>query len=596
MGTRGLYVYKWRGRYYVYYNHWDSYPSGLGEDLVKGIPVSPGRYQEWLRQKRSDYSVIARKLEAVFAISLNKLGENPSREEAGVQDLEQMSGYLAPEGDLWIEWVYVFDLDREMFGIHGACFFHLFRTPPHFENFMEEGQNYWLGKVGQNEVHESITTDDIHPTPLANNPTPAFLQMKPTTIYPKQESRLNRMPAFVACKRLYELFLKSYGNHIRLAQDAHVESDFLFRELVFAMMCFASCSPAWIRLVSTANMMYEGARMDWGYGVILDHGVTREPKEFITRFLRGYHLEGMESGSAPNSTSYWFSGALVYLRRDITSRERFHDAIVSAVAKGKADGHTHFSAIVISLKHFILLKYADGQVQHTKRLNLCAGPEFVKRPVIRFHHDDREEESDEESDTEEREDSKKKTNTEEKGESGENNSEMETTTDSDWADNAHGAAFDILAHFLDATQKLRLKPSAIHNEGVFPNEVYQRILSYVDLDTNIACLNVSRSFREFASETFLMDNGLKFVYRHGKEPECFHDTIGFVGSFNPTTYQRFLSRNRANFPEKWIQWIPAFGTPDGTASMESSIVLAFPSLKRVRKKEASSRCIFLAMV
>ncbi len=75
----------------------DSYPSGLGEDLVKGIPVSPERYQEWLRQKRSDYSVIARKLEAVFAISLNKLGENPSREEAGVQDLEQMSGYLAPE-------------------------------------------------------------------------------------------------------------------------------------------------------------------------------------------------------------------------------------------------------------------------------------------------------------------------------------------------------------------------------------------------------------------------------------------------------------------------------------------------------------------
>lgn len=64
-------------------------------------------------------------------------------------------------------------------------------------------------------------------------------------------------------------------------------------------------------------------------------------------------------------------------RRDITSGENFQDAIVSAVAKRKADGQTHFSAIIVSLKHFILLKFADGNVQHTKRLGLGIGPEFI---------------------------------------------------------------------------------------------------------------------------------------------------------------------------------------------------------------------------
>ena len=35
MGTRGYLIFKYKGIYYVIYNHWDSYPSGMGAATVK---------------------------------------------------------------------------------------------------------------------------------------------------------------------------------------------------------------------------------------------------------------------------------------------------------------------------------------------------------------------------------------------------------------------------------------------------------------------------------------------------------------------------------------------------------------------------------
>lgn len=44
MGTRGFYVFRFRGKYYVYYNHWDSYPQGLGTWIVRDIPTDLSEY------------------------------------------------------------------------------------------------------------------------------------------------------------------------------------------------------------------------------------------------------------------------------------------------------------------------------------------------------------------------------------------------------------------------------------------------------------------------------------------------------------------------------------------------------------------------
>ncbi|KAI1366739.1 hypothetical protein F5Y08DRAFT_117481 [Xylaria arbuscula] len=491
-----------------------------------------------------------------------------------------------------IEWVYVFDLDRELFSVQNCCFFHMSKISSQtFEDLMEQSQEYWFGNLSDSEVHESIATGDIRPTTLTHNPSPAFLQMTPTTINPRHESKLNHMPAYEACEFLYNTFISYHKDELLEALNSRAESDFLFRQFVFAMLCFASCSPEWVRLVSTSNMLHNKRYSRYQArtcAAILD-SQSRKPKELVTHFLQNFHLEGKEAGSAPESTSYWFCGALGYLRRDIISRERFQDAIVSAVEKGKADGRTHFHAIIISLKHFILLKFNNGNVEHTKRLNIYGSRGLVKTKAVQFYNPRPEEdEPKEQGEIEGGEDTEPEENTSKGEECGQDDRETGSTTGSDgkepisekpegyesataaqddpkeiddWAEENNVATFSILAHFFHATQNETLRPSIVHNEGVFPNEIYHRILQFVDRETNVACLKVSRTFREYASETFIMDQGLKVIYCPGEEPVCIDDTLGDVGPFSPALYFNDSDQSGKDF-------FAVFGKPDGSASAE----------------------------
>lgn len=56
MGTRGRFGFYYQGNYYVYYNHCDSYPRGLGATLVQEVLriAEAGLLHKWLQklQKR----------------------------------------------------------------------------------------------------------------------------------------------------------------------------------------------------------------------------------------------------------------------------------------------------------------------------------------------------------------------------------------------------------------------------------------------------------------------------------------------------------------------------------------------------------------
>ena len=114
MGTRGNKVYRHKGRYYVYYNHSDSYPNGFGLEVLHELPrnVSKEEFEEWLEKTR----------EYVYA----------QRDSQVLNDPGDSSNYVSderPENDLYIEWIYEIDLDNLVFHVDGQPLFRLDNMP-----------------------------------------------------------------------------------------------------------------------------------------------------------------------------------------------------------------------------------------------------------------------------------------------------------------------------------------------------------------------------------------------------------------------------------------------------------------------------------
>ncbi len=112
MGTRGNYVFRYKRKYYVFYNHWDSYFSGLGDDIVKELQqMKPEDFDkmkvliEKIKQ-RENYDGSGSNFEGIMCALLN----------SDVYRLEEIID-CEPENDLFIEYIYILDLDNDVFKV-----------------------------------------------------------------------------------------------------------------------------------------------------------------------------------------------------------------------------------------------------------------------------------------------------------------------------------------------------------------------------------------------------------------------------------------------------------------------------------------------
>lgn len=134
MGTRGAITFVSNGVEKATYNHWDSYPSGLGADVLN-----------WLRSNDWDLSTVRTQVDALLMVDdqaeptaeererfaqyansnvstgkdwyalLRETQGNPAAIlEAGAAG--DASGF--PLDSLFCEWAYVVDLDREVFEVY----------------------------------------------------------------------------------------------------------------------------------------------------------------------------------------------------------------------------------------------------------------------------------------------------------------------------------------------------------------------------------------------------------------------------------------------------------------------------------------------
>lgn len=120
MGTRGLVGIRFRGVYYYFYNHWDSYYSYLGKNLIKEI-------KEWLKImsvedfiKMFENAIDNYKLCTKKYLEENNLINNIDHI---TYDFILKKKYITPvelydsakQDTLFLEYIYTLDLDNKIF-------------------------------------------------------------------------------------------------------------------------------------------------------------------------------------------------------------------------------------------------------------------------------------------------------------------------------------------------------------------------------------------------------------------------------------------------------------------------------------------------
>lgn len=117
MGTRGLFGFYYKKKYYLVYNHLDSYPSGLGETLLREIieMIKNNEIEKWIEMLTN--------IKIVYETDENEDWYKKLRNNQGSFKKTLDSGYILTKdqyqinisGEIFLEYSYLLDFDNNIF-------------------------------------------------------------------------------------------------------------------------------------------------------------------------------------------------------------------------------------------------------------------------------------------------------------------------------------------------------------------------------------------------------------------------------------------------------------------------------------------------
>lgn len=418
-----------------------------------------------------------------------------------------------PQLDIMIEYSYVIDLDREIFTVNNGAYFTLDEIP----------RNSWIESLGFDHNSVALIDADLVPEHVIvdlpslrfKNCIPdvvgmALLPDKITTVVPKAflsfSMSIRHGPLLVA--HLWKTYKASLQHTMPWVLRGLTPDDFAFRELAFSIISFSAGLIGGVRFANGQRRLDPITSDDWS-GFITGNDRRGHPI-VLSNVGIGYHAEGIEPGSSPQATSYWFHGALIKLVADLTDPDRVREAIAQAIGFGRSADTTSdiFDVVLLSIEHVILLHIAGTDIQRTEMLSLLDIAVHFTDPLKRYaddFHDPRWGWT--------YKSNKKLDDVEEEIENDTNNSEEgceatleESEPEEQWPQRYRG--FFAMVHLFEAVTK-RAMPLDRSKEGVFPTEIYEMILPYVDDTTHRACSIVSPKFRRYCLRNLRLIEGTR---------------------------------------------------------------------------------------
>ena len=378
MGTRGYRIVKFRARYWIFYNHWDSHPYGLGQWLVDSIPADPEQYQNWLQSQRSFFAKWDSLLNEILTIEpgdMRKLlSDEPQKAvfHAAFDDRLKANAppwYASAGSDGYIEWTYIIDLDREVFSVDDSAHFTLNKVPGLWSEALFEDRDSNRFVLPQLVSAESIATLVLDPPSSMFSAHSQSLQTR--LVKPKNADQPTK--SYLTGSRLqwmlFNTIQESWQRDLSVGLLGWQAQDLPFREIVFFIICLASGGDHLALLDQHCTKIpYPGAL----YLGLTTEGSSEPEVELVTYLGVGYHMAGLPTGSAPEETKYWFEGALICLVPRLNHPGILESAIADAVEYGRAHCTTNaFNVVLISIEHLALTRlFPDGTIDHTDVLPL----------------------------------------------------------------------------------------------------------------------------------------------------------------------------------------------------------------------------------
>ncbi|GLA14709.1 hypothetical protein AnigIFM62618_001148 [Aspergillus niger] len=398
MGTRGLVYIRCRGRYFVYYNQFDSYPEGLGDAIVNEIPEDPEKYQgksitlstylhtafannylEWLRFMRTAYARLVEQFETqVLPVKVQSTREEYSsvalkeRYEHSfwaVDDRLELPPLqtVVPElMNAWnIEWAYTLDLDREVLSVDNSLHLYLARLPHSGDWIRYLGVDSRRRRAAGRCTPEGVVANICWKPEVKNASRDRYghldIQVAPLGTFYDQEDITDARESLLAAT-----FTRMH-NRYRPVLDAYLPewdpSCFSFREIAFAILSIAAGEMT----LECAQSLDQNHKAEGYY--LARHDVSPELTApcylptVLPQFLHECHLPGVQSGSAPGGKLYWLRNVLVYLATRLDMVEVEEASITEVVEAGLKQGLKNFHAMVFSILDVVLLRVhvgADG--------------------------------------------------------------------------------------------------------------------------------------------------------------------------------------------------------------------------------------------
>ncbi|KAI9799426.1 MAG: hypothetical protein M1825_004526 [Sarcosagium campestre] len=387
MGTRGYKVFRFRGRYYAFYNHFDSYPDGLGAAIVREIPSNPDAYQEWLAERRAEaqewHDALERYLCHDDDYTLVTLGRamgfgKPGRGNVWDVETDRLPDYTPATHDVWIEWVYTIDLDNEIFSIDNGAHLRLDRIP----------RSSWIDAIDFGYHGDRIllpgsgVPDDALGSLVPPVPQQSHRMLDAYKRLDVEVVRVRGKAAYPATRQLgtqlRSLIFRSFRNAHRDVLSAILfglkPDDFYFRELAYAVLCLASADLS-LSLVRHTEIEEED-HMDFARIACSPDAARTKSAEFLSRLGVGSHLKHLAQGTAPEETTYWFDGTLVHLSTFFfydDNGDALHADIALVVERCRSERrHGAVDAILLSIEHVVLMTVWPqlGRVERSEPLDL----------------------------------------------------------------------------------------------------------------------------------------------------------------------------------------------------------------------------------